>query len=97
MKTLADLKRDIVPGVQIECTDFVWCARDGRPEERGVSPRMAGVRTVEHKNTVGFVVNGSHFDWPKADELQYDGDTIVVSPKDQHGEVYQVRTYKIIE
>lgn len=96
MQTLAQLKKDIVPGLKIECTGFTWFNQDGTVTD-GVPPKMQGVRTVESKNTVGFILNGSHFDWPKASELNYDGTFIKVSPRDANGRVFQTREYTIIK
>lgn len=96
-KTLADFKRDIVPGVKMLCTDFVWCATDRMPARYGVPPAMQELRTVKSKNSVGFVFEtGSHFEWPKASELIYSDNTVIVSPKNKNGDVFQIRTYKIM-
>ncbi len=97
VKTLADLKRDIVPGTKMLCTDFIWCATDRTPEKRGVPPAMQELRTVKSKNSAGFIFEtGSHFDWPKASELQYFENTVIVSPKNENGDIFQIRTYKIV-
>jgi hypothetical protein len=91
-KTLSQLKKDIVIGTKIECTYFNWTGTT----YTGVPEKMQGIRTVESKNTVGFVLNGSHFDWPKSSELVYEDNTITVSPRNQEGKVFQVRKYTII-
>jgi hypothetical protein len=101
MKTLSQLKKDIQIGTRIVCTDFVWCRTERTPEKYGVPVAMQGVRMVDKINTVGFYLKhegdarSSFFDWPKASELNYYDNTIVVSPKNKDGDVFQVRTYKI--
>lgn len=100
-KTLAQLKRDIVPGMLMVCTDFVWCATDRTPAKYGIPPAMQGVRKVKCKDTTGFYFEGenggrgSYFEYPKASELEYYDNTIIVSPKNKNGDVFQIRTYKI--
>jgi len=91
MKTLSQFKKDIQVGNKIECIYFNWTGTT----YTGVPEKMQGVRTVESKNTVGFVLNGSHCDYPKATELEYEGNTFTISPKDQEGKVFQVRKYII--
>lgn len=100
-KTLADLKRDIVPGTVMLCTDFEWCATDRTPAKYGVPEAMQGLRQVAEKNSVGFYFEGkdgergSFFEWPKASELSYYDNTVVVAPKNGNGDTFQIRTYKI--
>lgn len=76
MKTLADLKKDLVIG---KC--LVLRNRWGSIEGRNIGvPRF-----VVKRNTVGVCLSkdktktdGSFFDWPKASLLEYDGKTITV-------------------
>jgi len=92
MKTLSQFKKDIQIGDTIECVYFNWTGTTNTE----VPEKMKGIRTVERKNTVGFVLNGSHCEWPKASELEYEGNTFTISPKDKDGKVFQVRKYIII-
>lgn len=109
-KTLADFKRDIGTGMTIECVqiqEVPWNSatgrHDGEPVMRGVGERMQGPRYVSYVDTTGFYLKrpndvgarGSFCGYPKASELSYYGDEFTITERDQHGDVWQVRTYRI--
>jgi len=95
-KSLAQFKNDITVGTVLECTEFVWYATAHNPETVGVPPAMQGARTVATKNTVGFMFDTqSYFEWPKASEMSYVGNTITLEPKNSDGVAFQKRVYTI--
>jgi len=76
MKSLADLKRDLVIG-----SSLTLVSRYGKTEGKNIGIK----RFVVKKNTVGLCLNadknatkGAFLDWPKASLLKYDGDTITI-------------------
>jgi len=96
MKTLADLKRDLVIG-----STMTLISRYGQTEGENIGVQ----RFVVKKNTVGLYLNpdkeakkGVFLDWPKASLLEYDGQTIKVyipdvdddNHKGELGLVYQI-------
>lgn len=79
MRTLADLKRDLVVGRAVKMTSFYGETDPAKHSFIGV------VRYVVKKNSVGFYLNadrqaakGSYFDYPKSSLLEYDGKTIKI-------------------
>ena len=95
-KSLAQFKNDITVGTVLECTEFIWQASPNSPKTEGVPPAMQGPRTVATKNTVGFMFDTqSYFEWPKASEMKYVGNTITLEPKNSEGFIFQKRVYTI--
>lgn len=110
-KTLAQFKRDITTGTHIEAIKFEerpWSneARGfvGEFREVPIAEKIAGVRYVSHKDTTGFYmkrpedksVKGSFCAWPKAAELEFDGDTFSIVDVERDGTPSMRRTYKIV-
>lgn len=110
-KTLADLKRAIHTGMEIEYTkreERAWSneehAHAGELYVAPIPDKMKGPRYVSHIDTTGFylkrsddkTVRGSFCGWPKARDLAYEGDTFAITDRGSKDEIYQVRTYKIV-
>lgn len=64
--------------------------------------KIAGERLVTYKDTTGFYLNyegetkrGSFCQWPKADNLFYDGTIFAITEKTRDGQVWQLRHYTI--
>jgi len=107
IKTLAQLKRDITPGLTIE-----WL----KLEELSYGNKSAGLqllnisegrekRQVNIVDTTGFYLKNDYFtaskkgsfcNWPKASELEYIDNIFTITETDHNGEIWQRRTYKII-
>lgn len=87
-----------------------WSEREQRQKPAGdwqempMPEKMQGRRYVSHVQTNGFYLKreddksmrGSFCDYPKADNLQYTGDEFIIIERNQHGEAWQKRYYKII-
>ncbi len=87
MKTLAQFKRDIMEGVEIECVGIMEREYDnekqthaGEWSEKAIAEKMQGVRYVSKVDTTGFYLKhkddeskkrGSFCGWPKAGDLEY--------------------------
>lgn len=112
MKTLADFKRAIQTGTEIEyvkCEERAWSDQQLKHVGELYPVRIAddkrGARYVSHKDTTGFylkrsdakAIRGSFCGWPKAAELEYEGDQFIITDVSRDGEVYQRRYYKIIK
>ena len=111
-KTLAQLKRDIARGVNIE-----YVQNEQRiysePDRGHVGPwhimpipeKRRGLRYVSHTNTTGFylkrpedyTVKGLFCPWPKASDVEYTDDTFIITDRAKNGQPYQMRTYKIVK
>lgn len=109
-KTLADFKRDIDTGMHIEYVKLeerlysnVTMDYEGEFIERPIPEKMQGVRYVSYKDTTGFYLKrpddksakGSFCGYPKASELEYDGDTFTITEVGRT-KAWQRRHYKII-
>lgn len=83
MQTLAQLKRDIVPGTKIEQVER--CEARPLPEQYGntsnfkygpleavsIPEKLQGVRTVTYKDTTGFYMNATPEDGKRGSYLEY--------------------------
>jgi hypothetical protein len=112
-KTLADFKRDIkaldkIELVKIEEGKFID-DEQGYSElmEVAIKEKIQGIRFLNYKDTTGMYfkkldelpdkTRGSFCNYPKAENLEYTGESFKITEKDQKGRVYQIRTYKIIK
>lgn len=110
-KTLAGFKRGIEVSQAIELVRYqqkrfssVEQRYDGQFFNDPIPEKMQGVRYVSYKDTTGFYLKrtddksqrGSFCGYPKAGELEYDGDTFTITEVDRHGTAYEKRTYKLI-
>jgi len=92
MKTLKQFKQDIEIGNSIIVIDYKSKTTNEIPE------KMKKIRFVSYKDTTGFYLKsiddttkrGSYREWPKAKELQYNGNTFTISTD------YNTVTYQII-
>lgn len=111
-KSLAQFKRDIATGMSIEYVtcrnreyDSIKKTYVGEWFTLPVPEKMQGIRYVSYKDTTGFYLKreddksakGSFCGWPKANELEYTGDTFTIVDITHEGEPYQMRHYKIIK
>lgn len=110
MKTLSDLKRDIkvldkIQLVKIEQGNYIERGLYTPLVEVAIKPAIAMLRRVTYKDTTGIylkdvaindMTKGSFCGWPKAKELEYNGDTFIINEYDTTGVLWQKRTYKII-
>lgn len=110
MKTLAEFKRAIHTGMEIELmrqeerkySDELRVP-DGEYKDVPVSAFKAGVRYVSHVDTTGFYLKhsddkskrGSFCGFPKAADLAYNGDEFTITER-MHGVEFQKRHYKIV-
>lgn len=111
MKTLADFKRAIHTGMEIECVRFevkAWSFDERRTYigefyDIHIAEKLQGAQYVSHIDTTGFYLNQvndktvprSFCGWPKARDISFDGDTFVMTDRDSRGNEYQKRHYKI--
>lgn len=105
MKTLADFKRDIQVGNSILYIERLESPRMDLPLEKiEVPERLRMMRLVTYKDSTGFYLKdirtrdkskGSFCGYPKAGELEYDGESFTITEKDHNGKIWQVRKYKI--
>ena len=107
MKSLADLKRTIKPGLKIEHVarmDTV-CDVDGNRSlvEVPIPPKLKGVRTVTTVDTTGFYMSkddtkGSFLGFPKASDLSFEAPdgTFTVLDRTKDGTIWLKMKYKII-
>lgn len=111
MKTLAEFKRAIHTGMEIECTEIEERRFDQKIQGAAgeyfpiaINEKMKGPRYVSHVNTTGFYLkraddksaHGSFCNWPKASDLEYNGNKFTVTERDSHGGEWQKRHYKIV-
>lgn len=76
----------------------------GEWQAQAIGERIKGARVVSYSDTTGFYLKhetdkekgrGSFCEYPKASELEYQGDTFTITERTQSGEEYQKRTYRI--
>ena len=114
MNTLAQFKRDILQGMDIEIKEIMeariieWSNNSeitphiyGQLESVVIKEKISGKRKVTKVDSTGFYLSkdntrGSFCEYPKASELVYMDNTFTVSEADNHGNIYQTRTYRII-
>lgn len=111
MSSLASFKRGIGTGMTIECVEILERLynnekfdHDGEWVVMPIAEKMKGPRYVSYVDTTGFYLKrsddmpgrGSHCAYPKASQLEYDGDTFTITEKTARGTEWQKRTYKII-
>lgn len=110
--TLAQFKRDMVPGVRVELIEIKERRYIDEGEDRGtwetvgIAERIAGPRVISCADSTGFYLKpesdttpkrGSFCGFPKADDLAYLGETFTIVEKDGRDAPWQMRTYKIIK
>ncbi len=107
IKTLADFKRDIEVGDSVIITEIM--ERDFQTKEISaieVPEKIKGMRMVTYKDTTGFYLatpstpagkRGSFCNYPKADNLQYDGEKFIITELDKGGQIWQTRAYKLFK
>lgn len=112
MKTLADFKRTITVSTYVEyvkCEERTYNSETGRYDGEfytlPVPEKVAGRRYVSYVDTTGFYLKrsddksakGSFCGWPKASQLEFDGESFTITETTNKGDAYQKRTYKIIK
>lgn len=110
MKTLADLKRALVPGTKLEhiYREDTVCDIDGN---RTLTPvpipeKLQGVRTITYTDTTGVYLSqtpedgkrGSFLGFPKASDLALEAPdgTFTVLCRTEDGKIWLKMTYQII-
>lgn len=97
-KTLADFKRDIDTGLHIEYVkneerafNYEKHTHEGAFHPTEIPDRMRGIRFVSYVDTTGFYLKkkddittrGSFCGFPKATDLQYDGENFTITDRAQ--------------
>lgn len=110
-KTLADFKRAIHTGMEITMTkreERAWSNEEhgyaGELYQAPIADKLQGPRCVSYIDTTGFYLKrsddksmrGSFCGWPKARDLQFDGNTFAIIDRGSKDEIYQVRHYRML-
>lgn len=111
MRTLAEFKRAIHTGMEIECVRFETRAWNAETNRHGgefydipLSEKLIGARYVSHVDTTGFYLKqpqdkskkGSFCGFPKAADLAYNGHEFVITDRTSRGDECSRRHYKIV-
>jgi hypothetical protein len=110
IRTLAEFKRAIHTGMEIECEGIeqrAWSNERstyaGESYAAPIPEMMKGARYVSHVDTTGFYLKspedktkrGSFCAWPKKADLEYRRDTFTIADRHRDGQIYQKRHYRI--
>lgn len=111
MRTLAEFKRAIHTGMEIELVRMEerpysdeLRAHAGDYRDVVIAEKLRGPRYVSYVDTTGFYlkrsddksIKGSFCGFPKAAQLAYSGPAFIITEVDSRGDEFQKRHYKIV-